>query len=92
MSLRFRKIFRRGPFRTTMSKKGLGYSFGFFGFRFGISPDGRKYISIGIPNTGLYWIKYFRNKNQNPVQERNVSSMNSKKENTPWWKQSNINK
>jgi hypothetical protein len=38
---------------------GLGSSFGFLGFRFGVSPDGRKYWSFGIPNTGLYYIKYY---------------------------------
>jgi hypothetical protein len=48
-----------GPVQTTISHKELGTSFGFLGFRFGVSPDGRKYWSFGIPGTGLYYIKYY---------------------------------
>jgi hypothetical protein len=59
MAIRWRKSFNFGPVRTTLSKKGVGTSFGFFGFRFGVSSDGRKYWSFGIPNTGLYYIKYY---------------------------------
>jgi len=61
MGWRFRKILNSGPIRTTLSKRGLGFSMGLPGFRVGISPDGRKYVSVGIPKTGLYWIKYFSN-------------------------------
>jgi len=32
----------------------------FGGLRFGVSPDGRRYMSFGLPGTGLYWITYFR--------------------------------
>ncbi len=60
MSWRWRKSYSSGPFRTTVSKKGLGWSVGIPGLlRYGVTPDGRRYISIGIPKTGLYWIKYF---------------------------------
>ena len=55
----FRKSFGVGPIRTTVSKNGIGTSFGFLGFRFGVSPAGRKYWSFGIPGTGLYFIKYY---------------------------------
>lgn len=41
------------------SKNGLGSSFGFLGFRFGVSPNGKKFWSFGIPGTGLYYIKYY---------------------------------
>jgi hypothetical protein len=58
MSWRFRKSFGFGPFRSTISKSGIGKSIGFFGFRFGVTPDGRKYWSFGIRGTGLYYIKY----------------------------------
>jgi len=60
MGLRFRKTFGYGPFRATVSRKGIGKSIGFLGFRFGTSPDGRKYFSFGIKGTGLYYIKYFK--------------------------------
>ena len=59
MAWRFRKIKNIGPFRTMVSKKGVGTSFGFSGFRFGVSPDGRKSWSFGVPGTGLYYIKYY---------------------------------
>ncbi|WCM43292.1 DUF4236 domain-containing protein [Flavobacterium sp. CBA20B-1] len=59
MAWRFRKSKNIGPFRATVSKKGVGTSFGFLGIRFGVSSNGKKYISFGIKNTGLYYIKYF---------------------------------
>jgi len=59
MGFRFRKSFGFGPFRTNLSSKGVGSSFVFFGFRFGVSADGRKYWSFGLKGTGLYYIKYY---------------------------------
>ena len=47
-----------GPFRTTVSSRGVGWSVGIPGVRYGISPTGRRYISVGIPGTGLYGIQY----------------------------------
>jgi hypothetical protein len=59
MAWRWRKTKSYGPIRTTVSKKGLGTSFGFLGFRFGVSPNGKRFWSFGIPGTGLYYIKYY---------------------------------
>lgn len=59
MGWRFRKVWGVGPFRWTLSKKGVGWSVGLPGMRYGISPTGQRYVSIGIPGTGMYWIKYF---------------------------------
>jgi hypothetical protein len=39
MAWRFRKSKNIDPFRATVSKKGIGTSFGLLGFRFGVSPD-----------------------------------------------------
>jgi hypothetical protein len=64
MGWRFRKSKKIGIFRTTVSKKGVGTSIGITGLRFGVSPGGKKYFSFGIPKTGLYYIKYFKNKNK----------------------------
>ena len=58
MAWLFRKSKKIGPFRATLSKKGIGTSIGFLGFRFGETADGRKYWSFGIRGTGLYYIKY----------------------------------
>ena len=59
MSWRFRRSIGIGPLRTTISKNGVGNSIGFFGFRIGVNPDGKRYWSFGIKGTGLYYIKYY---------------------------------
>jgi hypothetical protein len=58
MSWRWRKSIRTGPFRINITKRGVGYSVGIPGLRYGRSPQGRKYVSQSIPGTGLYRIKY----------------------------------
>lgn len=45
---RFRKVFGRGPFRWTLSKRGIGWSWGIPGLRYGVSPSGQRYISLSI--------------------------------------------
>lgn len=60
MPWRFRKIVRLGPMRGWISRTGIGCSWGFPGFRVGVAADGRRYLSVGIPGTGLYFHKYFR--------------------------------
>lgn len=99
---RFRKVFSFGRMRTTFSKKGIGYSYGFLGFRFGVSPTGNRFVSFGIPGTGLYFIKYFNNLQY--LQKNPSHSINSKTTsagNTPvvsknikieWWKQKDLDK
>lgn len=57
MGFRFRKVFSSGPLRTTWTGRGMGWSIGVPGFRFGISADGKHYLSVGIPGTGLYYTK-----------------------------------
>lgn len=97
MSWIFRKVFRSGPFRTTLSKGGVGMSWGIPGFRFGVSPSGRKYFSIGIPGTGLYFIKYLdstKTNNQPPKQDKFIKPKEIKKVKStnepPWWEQKNL--
>jgi len=58
MPLRWRRIVKFGPVRTTFSQRGVGKSIGFMGFHWGVTADGRKYWSFGIRGTGLYYIKY----------------------------------
>jgi hypothetical protein len=58
MGWRWRKTFSRGPFGTTVSKRGIGWSWGIPGLRYGVSPSGRRYVTVGIPGTGLSWIKH----------------------------------
>lgn len=59
MGWRFRKQFGSGGFRGSLTKRGIGMSWGIPGVRFGVSPTGRRFLSLSIPGTGLYWIKYF---------------------------------
>lgn len=88
----FRKIFNFGPFRTSVSKSGVGFSWGLPGLRFGVSANGRKYISVGIPGTGLYMIKYFdANSKYNYQQSTNSNQSTSQpKKIEPWWKQKHL--
>lgn len=58
MAWRFRKVFSSGPLRLTLSRPGVGWSWGVPGLRYGVSANGRRYVSIGFPGLGLYWIKY----------------------------------
>jgi hypothetical protein len=50
-----------GPFRLNLSRRGIGGSWGFPGFRVGMAADGKRYVSIGIPGTGLYYQYYLGN-------------------------------
>ena len=95
----FRRSIRFGPIRMNMSKGGVGWSWGFPGFRVGISSDGRRYYSFGFPGTGLYYRKYL----SNTIQQHNSTMSNpiaSKKPTTPltvatlakgnqWWRSKN---
>jgi len=68
MGWRFKKPLNFGGFRLNLSRRGLGFSWGFPMFRTGISADGRRYLWITIPRTGLSWIKYFGKKPKTSVQ------------------------
>jgi hypothetical protein len=47
-----------GGLQTTISPSGAGWSWGFRYFRYGISPNGRKWFSVGVPGTGLRYFSY----------------------------------
>ncbi len=51
-----------GGVQTTISPAGAGWSWGFRYFRYGISPAGRKWISVGVPGTGLRYFSYLDGK------------------------------
>jgi hypothetical protein len=59
MAWRFRKSKNIGPFRASISSKGVGKSIGLFGFHIGVTADGRKYWSFGLKGSGLYYIRYY---------------------------------
>lgn len=57
MGFRFRKSLRLGPARINLGKRGIGTSIGVPGFRVTNSSNGRKYLTLGLPGTGLSWTK-----------------------------------
>jgi len=57
MGFRYRKSLRLGPVRINLGKRGIGTSIGVPGFRVTNSSNGRKYVTIGLPGTGLSWTK-----------------------------------
>ena len=59
MGWRFRKVFSIAGTRVTLTRRGLGTSWRFPGFRVGINAQGRWYVSLGVPGTGFYYIKHF---------------------------------
>jgi hypothetical protein len=63
MGFRFRRVFPIfGGARVNLSKRGVGASWGIPGFRFGVAADGRRYLWIGVPGSGFYYVKYFGRK------------------------------
>ncbi len=64
MAFRFRKSYKIAPgVRVNLSKGGLGVSAGTKGARVGVGPKG-KYVSGGIPGTGIYGISYLSEKSK----------------------------
>jgi hypothetical protein len=54
MGWNWRKVFRFGPLRVNLSKKGVGYSVGVRGFRVGRDAKGQDYSQTAIPGTGIF--------------------------------------
>ncbi len=57
MGWKFRKSYKFGPFRTTISNAGVSHSFGVKGARITKRADGRTQGTLGIPGTGIYYTK-----------------------------------
>ncbi len=57
MGWRIRRTLNLGPLRGTLSKSGIGLSFGVPGVRVGIGPDGRRQVTLGFPGLGISWTK-----------------------------------
>ena len=56
MGFRFRKSFKAGPFRATLSKSGISTSVGVKGARFTNRADGKKQTTATIPGTGISFV------------------------------------
>lgn len=57
MGLRFRKTFKAGPFRATISKTGVSTSVGVKGARVTKRADGKTQTTASIPGTGVSYVK-----------------------------------
>ena len=57
MGWRFRRSVGIGPLRWNLSKSGIGYSWGVPGIRVSTTPNGRRYLWLSLPGTGLAWSK-----------------------------------
>ena len=54
----FKRIRVGGGLNLNLGKNGMGWSWGLPGQRYGVTAGGRRYVSVGIPGTGLYFQKY----------------------------------
>ena len=59
MGFRFRKTFGSGPFRFTVSKRGVSASVGVKGLRVTSRADGRTQVTASIPGTGISYVQTF---------------------------------
>ncbi len=73
MGFRYRKsINLGGGFRINLSKSGIGYSWGFPGYRHTISANGSQRKTYSIPGTGISYVDSFKNNNREE-QNNNLS-------------------
>lgn len=74
MSLRFRKSINLGHgVRLNIGKKGVGISAGVKGARVSVNSNGRKTTSVGIPGTGVSYVKSEKIGNSPKVKRENQS-------------------
>lgn len=56
----FKSIRLFGGARLNASLSGVGWSWGGGIFRYGVSPSGKRWLSVGIPGTGFRYFKYLK--------------------------------
>jgi len=64
-----------GGLNTNLTNNGVGWSWGIGFLRFGISPNGRRWISIGIPGTGIRYFKYLKSTTSQPYSNQTDESI-----------------
>ena len=62
MGWRYRRSINAGPLRLNLSKRGVGYSLGIPGCRVSTHVDGRRYLVLSVPGTGISWWKLLQSK------------------------------
>ncbi|MBX9567788.1 MAG: DUF4236 domain-containing protein [Candidatus Obscuribacterales bacterium] len=63
---RFRRSKKLGPMRVTQTQSGTSLSFGIPGLRYTWRANGEKQITVGIPGSGLSWVKRIKKRSSNP--------------------------
>ncbi len=83
MGFRFRKSVRFGPLRVNIGKRGIGTSIGVPGARITNSSTGRKYLTLGIPGTGLSWTKTLNSRKVRRSQPETPAVSESRSDSAP---------
>ena len=94
MGWRFRKsINLGGGFRINLSKSGIGYSWGFKGYRHTYSPNGTERKTYSIPGTGISYVESTKSKKNNYNNSNNYNYNQYTKlitGNTTYYQNSNV--
>ena len=69
MGFRFRKSIGFKGFKINFSKKGVGYSYGFPGFRHTKTADGNERQTYTVPGTGISYVKSLGKNKRNSVEK-----------------------
>lgn len=97
MGWRYRKsINLGGGFRINLSKSGIGYSWGFPGYRHTYSPNGTQRKTYSIPGTGISYVESQGNRRNNSNNSGNNYNYNQDTKlitgNTTYYQNNNISK
>lgn len=74
MGMRFRKSIKFGPMRINLSKSGIGWSVGVKGARFTKKAGGGYRTTVGVPGTGVSYVKDYSGKKPQPAQHQEQST------------------
>ncbi len=80
MGLRFHKTIKLGPLNINLSKSGVGFSVGTKGARVGRTAKGNYRTTLGIPGTGISYVKETSGKKKNT--KKTSTSTKTKKSNS----------
>jgi Protein of unknown function (DUF4236) len=97
MGWRFQKRLSMGPLRVNLSRRGIGTSVGIPGLRIGQSATGRRYLTIGLPGSGLSYTKALPRSRQTrrtssqvppiPPAPPTAAPRATRQTTQPWWRQ-----
>lgn len=95
MGWRYRKsINLGGGFRVNLSKSGIGYSWGFPGYRHTYSSNGSERRTVSIPGTGISYVESTKNRKNNSNNSGNFYNYNQDTKlitgNTTYYENNNI--